>query len=154
MENRSISADLVIDKILLTIEGVAAKRYAGDKEPILYILPKGEKFKVYSWVMKDNQLWWQSLTSDGRQFHVKHEPGRFDLNFLSAQIPAKAEEKKQPEATQETFYATGLALGLSGALFLKNPALKLISGAVGIGSGYKLIKSKLDNMDFDLNPFN
>ena len=153
MENRSISADLVIDKILMTTEGVAAKRLPGDKEPILFILPKGEKFKVYSWIMKDNQLWWQSLTSDQKQFHVKHEPGRFDLNFLSAQIPAKKEEEKKPQEAQETFYAFGLALGLSGALFLKNPALKLISGAIGIGSGYKLIKSKLDNMDFDLNPF-
>jgi hypothetical protein len=153
MQTIKIHPRHAIDRVLKVKEATSARRYPKDSDPILWIAPKGEKLKVHSFVERGNVIWWQFLSADGRQYHIKHSAQVFDMAFLRDQIPEKELAKDQKRPSGINPHAIGMAIGFSTALFVKNPFARAIGGAVGLYSATRFVGGKLDGWKPDLNPF-
>lgn len=123
LDKQKRSADYYINSTLVARNPVTVRKIPNDLGEVIKQYPKGSNVGIiYSWVVRDGQVWWQLNWFSGKpQGWVKHDSSLFDADIAEQTSSGKAiEVKKELERIEEE----------------KNPFNQLTKGVSGIAEGF------------------
>jgi len=133
LEGKKKSADFYINSTLVAKTALPVYKIPSTSGDIVKSYTKGANIgKIYSWVVRDGQVWWQVNYFSGKpQGWVKHEKGLFDSEIAEQTSDGKAIEvkKEQERIEDEKSIGAQLTKGVTG----------ITEGFGSIGANFKYI---------------